>query len=124
MGDRLVGPGGFVDISQTARKVVFCGTFEAKGLDVAVNDDGSISIVRGGEVPKLVRKVEHITFSGAQARVNRQQVLYVTERAVFRLGADAVELIEVTNGANLDRDVISRMGFRPLVRLEAPFLSC
>ena len=118
MGDRLVGPGGFVDITQTARKVVFCGTFEAKGLDVAIKDGGSIAILQAGEVPKLVRKVEHITFSGAQARKNGQEVLYITERAVFRLGAQGVELIEVTNGVDLKRDVLSRMGFYPIVRAD------
>jgi propionate CoA-transferase len=117
MGERLIGPGGFIDITQTARKVVFCGTFEAKGLDVEVKSDGAISIVRGGDVPKLVRQVEHITFSGAQARANGQEVLYVTERAVFRLGAQAVELVEVTSGIDVERDVLARMAFRPAVRL-------
>ena len=117
MGGRLIGPGGFIDITQTARKVVFCGTFEAKGLDVEVKSDGAISIVRGGDVPKLVRQVEHITFSGAQARANGQEVLYVTERAVFRLGAQAVELVEVTRGIDVERDVLARMAFRPAVRL-------
>jgi propionate CoA-transferase len=120
MGGRLVGPGGFIDITQTARKVVFCGTFEAKGLDVEVKSDGAISIVRGGDVPKLVRQVEHITFSGAQARANGQEVLYVTERAVFRLGAQAVELVEVTSGVDVERDVLARMAFRPTVRLNQP----
>jgi acyl CoA:acetate/3-ketoacid CoA transferase len=117
MGGRLVGPGGFIDITQTARKVVFCGTFEAKGLDVEVKSDGAISIVRSGDVPKLVRQVEHITFSGAQARANGQEVLYVTERAVFRLGAQTVELVEVTSGIDVERDVLARMAFRPAVRL-------
>jgi acyl CoA:acetate/3-ketoacid CoA transferase len=117
MGGRLVGPGGFIDITQTARKVVFCGTFEAKGLDVEVKSDGAISIVRSGDVPKLVRQVEHVTFSGAQARANGQEVLYVTERAVFRLGAQTVELVEVTSGIDVERDVLARMAFRPAVRL-------
>jgi propionate CoA-transferase len=118
MGGRLVGPGGFVDITQTARKVVFCGTFEAKGLDVSVGDDGALTIVRGGDVPKLVQKVEHITFSGAQARANGQEVLYITERAVFKLGDDGVELIEVTRGVDLETDVLARMLFRPHIRLQ------
>jgi acyl CoA:acetate/3-ketoacid CoA transferase len=118
MGGRLVGPGGFIDITQTACKVVFCGTFEAKGLEVSVGGDGALTIVRGGDVPKLVQKVEHITFSGAQARANGQEVIYVTERAVFRLGNDGVELIEVTTGVDRERDVLARMAFHPAVRLK------
>jgi propionate CoA-transferase len=117
MGGRLVGPGGFIDITQTARKVVFCGTFETKGLEIEVNADGALTIIRGGDVPKLVQKVEHITFSGAQARANGQEVIYVTERAVFRLGADAIELVEVTSGVDQERQVLARMAFRPAVRL-------
>ena len=117
IGDLLVGPGGFVDITQTAREVVFCGTFEAKGLKVATGDGGSLTIERYGDVAKLVRAVRHITFSGPQARVNGQQVLYVTERAVFRLGPEDVELIELAPGIDLQRDVLDRMEFRPTVRL-------
>jgi propionate CoA-transferase len=117
MGGRLVGPGGFVDITQTARKVVFCGTFEAKGLEVAIDADGALRIVRPGALPKLVANVEHVTFSGEQARRNGQQVVYVTERAVFRLEAHDVALVEVRKGIDVDRDVLGRMGFRPTISL-------
>jgi len=117
IGGRLVGPGGFVDITQTAHKVVFCGAFEAKGLEVEQGDDGALVIRQPGELPKLVAKVEHVTFSGAQARKNGQEVLYVTERAVFRLDPDGVALVELARGVDLQRDVLERMGFRPIVRL-------
>jgi len=117
IGGRLVGPGGFVDITQTARKVVFCGAFEAKGLEVDRDGDGTLVIRTAGELPKLVAKVGHVTFSGAQARANGQEVLYVTERAVFRLDPDGVALIEVAPGVDLKRDIIDRMGFAPTVRL-------
>ena len=71
---------------------------------------------RPGQLPKLVAAVEHVTFSGAQARANGQTVIYVTERAVFRLDADGVALIEVSAGVDLKRDVLDRMGFQPIVR--------
>ncbi len=114
MGGTVVGPGGFVDITQTAAKVVFCGTFEAKGLKAAMVD-GRLRIDSPGSVPKVVSRVAHMTFSGAEARRNGQEVLYVTERAVFRLGPSKVELIEVTPGVDIERDILRRMGFRPAV---------
>ncbi len=117
IGGRLVGPGGFIDITQTARKVVFCGAFEAKGLEVRQEAGGSLQIVKPGELPKLVKDVEHVTFSGAQARANGQEVLYITERAVFRLDPDAVSLVEVAPGIDLKRDVLDRMEFAPAIRL-------
>jgi len=119
IGGRLVGPGGFVDITQTAKKVVFCGTFEAKGLEVSEND-GTLKIARYGEVPKLVERVQHVTFSGEQARANGQEVVYVTERAVFRLGAEGIELVELAEGVDLQRDVLERMAFTPHLALAGP----
>ena len=113
----LIGPGGFIDIAQTARKVVFCGTFEAKGLRAKIAPDGEVLIRRYGEIPKLTQQVGHITFSGSQARREGQEVLYVTERAVFRLGKERVELIEVAHGIDPQRDVLERMKFEPRVRL-------
>jgi acyl CoA:acetate/3-ketoacid CoA transferase len=114
LGPTVVGPGGFVDITQGARKLVFCGTFEAKGLDV-VETGGRIEVRTPGSVPKLVSKVRHITFSGARARERGQEVLYVTERAVFRLAPEGIELMEVAPGIEVQRDVVSRMGFQPIV---------
>ncbi len=115
IGADLVGPGGFIDITQTARKVVFCGAFEARGLDVARDADGRLTILTPGSQPKLVERVRHITFSGAQARRNGQEVLYVTERAVFGLAPSGVELRELAPGVDYRRDVAERMGFTPLI---------
>lgn len=115
LGASVVGPGGFVEITQGARKVVFCGTFEAKGLDVAV-DKGALVFNAMGEIPKLVEQVRHVTFSGAEAIRREQEVLYVTERAVFRLTGEGIELVAVVKGVDIERDVIERMAFRPLVR--------
>ena len=96
-GGRIVGPGGFVNISQGAGRVVFGGTLTA------------------GEAKKAVQQVEQISFSGPYARERGQDVLYVTERAVFRLGASGPELIEVAPGLAVERDVIGAMAFRPAV---------
>jgi acyl CoA:acetate/3-ketoacid CoA transferase len=115
LGDLIVGPGGFVDITQGARKVVFCGTFEAKGLEVE-SSGGRLLIHSPGQVPKLVEQVRHISFSGQRAREQRQEVMYITERAVFRLRPDGIELSEVAEGVDAQRDVVERMRFRPIVR--------
>ena len=114
LGDLIVGPGGFVDITQGARKVVFCGTFEAKGLEVE-SSGGRLLIRSPGQVPKLVEQVRHISFSGQRAREQGQEVMYITERAVFRLRPHGIELSEVAEGVDAQRDVVERMRFPPIV---------
>lgn len=99
-GKRLVGPGGFINISQNARCVVFSGTFTA------------------GNQRKLVTAVEQITYSGRFGRERQQRVLYVTERAVFRLATDGLELIEIAPDVDIERDVLAHMGFRPAIARE------
>jgi acyl CoA:acetate/3-ketoacid CoA transferase len=117
LGGVPVGPGGFIDIAQNARKVVFCGTFDAKGSEIATGD-GRVRILRQGEVRKFVGRVEQITFAGRVAMDRGQQVLYVTERAVFRLTPQGMVLAEVAPGIDLRRDVLDRMGFAPLTPSE------
>jgi acyl CoA:acetate/3-ketoacid CoA transferase len=114
LGGDTVGPGGFIDIAQNAAKVVFCGTFEAKGGRIDCGE-GKLTVERPGEVRKLVAEVAQITFSGAQAVKSGQEAVYVTERAVFRLSADGVVLTEIAPGVDLKHDVLDRMGFRPLM---------
>lgn len=114
LGGLPVGPGGFIDIAQNARKMVFCGTFEAKGAGIETGD-GSLRITRQGEVRKFVRSVQQITFSGIEALRSGQETLYVTERAVFRLTPEGMVLTEVAPGVDIRRDVLDRMGFEPLV---------
>jgi len=109
-----VGPGGFIDIAQNARKVVFCGTFEAKGVGLSIGD-GRLIVDRPGEVQKMVSAVEQITFSGPQAVKSDQEVVYVTERAVFRLVSEGLVLSEVAPGVDVKGDVLDRMGFAPLI---------
>ena len=111
-GGRVAGIGGFMNITQTARKVVFTGTFTAEGLEVEARD-GRLRILAEGRVRKLVPAVEQVTFSGPYARRKGQEVLYVTERAVFRLGADGLELAEAAPGADVEKDIRERMGFAP-----------
>jgi propionate CoA-transferase len=113
------GPGGFIDISQGAKSVVFCGSFATKGLRLDVSE-GRLRIATHGEVPKLVDAVAAITFSGAEAVRRGQRVLYVTERAVFRLTPEGVELIEVAPGLDIRADILERMGFAPIVRALRP----
>lgn len=114
-GPRVAGVGGFVNITQTAKRLVFCGTFTAGGLEIAV-EGGKLRIVAEGKIRKFVREVEHLSFSGDRAREIGQEVIYVTERAVFRLTAEGVELIEVAPGIDLDTQVLALMEFRPIIK--------
>jgi len=121
-GTRFAGVGGFVNISQTARKLVFCGTLTADGLEIAA-EGGKLRIVSEGRVRKFVERVELVSFSAAHSRDVGQEVLYVTERAVFRLTPDGLELREVAPGVDVERDVIGQMAFRPIVREVRPMRS-
>ncbi|HHR0032915.1 TPA: acyl CoA:acetate/3-ketoacid CoA transferase [Escherichia coli] len=115
LNGNLIGPGGFLEIAQNARKVVFCGTFDAKGSKIDVTPDG-LYIAQSGQIPKLVTQVEKITFSAAYAQQSGQEVLYITERAVFQLTAEGVELIEIAPGVEIERDILPYMAFRPIIR--------
>ncbi|WP_432257304.1 acyl CoA:acetate/3-ketoacid CoA transferase [Cupriavidus sp. TMH.W2] len=117
LGGLTVGPGGFIDIAQNARKVVFCGTLAAKGVKLATGD-GRVRVLEQGKVKKLVTQVEQITFSGPQGLVRGQEVLYLTERASFRLTPQGVELFELAPGIDLQRDVLDQMDFVPRVAAE------
>ena len=114
-GNKIVGPGGFINISQNAKTMIFSGTFTAGGLDIAW-PGGRARIGREGAEKKFVRDVQQVTYSGQLAAQNGQRTLYVTERAVFRRNeARQLELIEVAPGIDLERDIFAQMQFRPAV---------
>ncbi|AKE88374.1 acetyl-CoA--acetoacetyl-CoA transferase subunit alpha [Rhodococcus aetherivorans] len=114
IGGGIVGPGGFIDISQNSPRVVFCGTFTARGLDVEIIG-GELVIRREGSVPKFVERVDQITYSGHLAAAQGREAVYITERAVFVLTPDGLELTEIAPGIDIDRDILPHMGFRPII---------
>ena len=113
-GRMLTGCGGAINISQNARKVVFCGTFTAKGLEAEVIG-GRLKIDREGEIRKFVPYVDQITFSGKYADSVKQPVMYITERAVFELQNGVMTLTEIAPGIDLERDILQQMDFVPRI---------
>lgn len=105
------GPGGFIDITHKTKKIVFCGTFTAGGLEVQVQD-GRLQILQEGRHKKFLRKVDQITLNGQSALAKGQEVFYVTERAVFRLMEEGITLVEVAPGIDICKDILPNMEFR------------
>lgn len=113
-GDRITGCGGFIDICQNSRRVVFIGTFRAGGLKVKL-EDRQLRIVEEGRNAKFVNEIEQITFNAKLAAAENKPVLYITERCVFRLVEEGLKLIEVAPGIDIERDILSGMEFRPII---------
>lgn len=116
---RAVGIGGFVNISQGTKRIVYCGAFTAGGLKVETGN-GELHIITEGAHKKFLGHVEEITFSGTEAATRGQSVLYVTERAVFELRDGTMTLIELAPGVDLERDVLAQMEFAPVVLDDLP----
>jgi len=116
-GVKIAGCGGFINITQNAKQVFFCGTFTAGSSDIAV-DDGKLIIRQDGHILKFIKKVQQITFSSDTARKNNKSVYYITERAVFKLTDNTIELIEIAPGVDLQRDILSKMEFTPKISPE------
>jgi propionate CoA-transferase len=112
LGKRITGSGGFIDISQNAKAMVFCGSFTNGDIELDVRD-GRITIVKDGATKKFRKHVEQVTFSGEFATRKGQPVLYVTERAVFELKNGRLVLVEIAPGIDLEKDVLAQMEFRP-----------
>jgi propionate CoA-transferase len=113
-GPKLEGPGGFINIAQHAKKLVYCGAMMAGGLKVA-GKDGKLVILQEGKKRKFVNKVEQITFSGKYAAMVKQPVLFVTDRAVFKLQDGGLMLIEIAPGVDLEKNVLAMMDFAPKI---------
>lgn len=118
-GGRLNGCGGFIDISQNARAVVFAGTFTAGGLEVDIAY-GKVRIMQEGRARKFVKSVEQVTFAGQYAASRSQPVLYVTERCVFQLTPGGLELIEVAPGIDIEKHILAQMDFVPIINKPQP----
>jgi propionate CoA-transferase len=113
-GDRIIGVGGFINISQNARCVVFSGTLTAGELDVGW-EGGRTVIRREGRHRKFVPRLEQVCYNASIGRARGQRTLFVTERAVFEVGREGLELVEIAPGVDVERDVLAHMGFRPQV---------
>jgi len=113
-GPKLAGAGGFINITQNAKKLFFLGTFTTGGLKIAIENQ-ELKIVKEGKVKKFVSQVEHKTFSGAYACQKEQPVYYITERAVFKLTLQGLELIEIAPGINIEEHILPFMEFKPLI---------
>lgn len=107
---RTVGPGGFINIAHTAKKVCYCGTLTAGGLRLSVSD-GRLRIDQEGKVKKYVKEVEQVSFCGVTALEAEQTVLFITERAVFELAKDGLVLTEVAPGVDVQTQVLDQIEF-------------
>jgi propionate CoA-transferase len=114
-GARIAGVGGFANIAHNAKKLVFCGSFTANGLNVACSND-RLSILQEGQTQKFVQSIEQICYAAQFSNPNQMEVLYVTERAVFRKCDSGLELIEIAPGIDLKRDVLAHMAFLPIIK--------
>jgi propionate CoA-transferase len=105
------GSGGFIDIVHKTKKIMFCGTLTSGKLDVAI-EQGKVNILNEGKHKKFIPEVEQLTFNAKVALKNKQEVLYLTERAVFRLEDQGITLIEYAPGVDIERDILSHIDFK------------
>ena len=113
-GTRVTGPGGFINITQNTHKIVFIGTFTSGGLKVKTGK-GQLNVEQEGKNIKFVNNVQQITFSAKNAIKNKQDITYITERAVFKLTDKGIKLVEIAPGVDLKKDILANMQFKPIV---------
>lgn len=114
MGSKAPGAGGFIDITATAKNIIFCSSFTGGGLKTSFSEKG-IKIEQEGKFKKLVKEVQQISYNGRIALERGQKMLYVTERAVFKLTAKGIMLVEVAKGVDIQKDILDQMEFTPLI---------
>lgn len=114
-GPRIAGCGGFINISQNTRRVLFLGTFTTAGLKIAI-EDGKVHILQEGKIRKFVEASDQITFCAQFSDSETQEVLYITDRCIFKLIEGQLELIEVAPGIDIEHDILANMGFTPVIR--------
>ena len=117
MGSKAPGAGGFIDITATAKNVIFCSTFTGGGLKTSFSKDGVV-IEQEGTIKKLVKEVQQISYNGKLAVERGQKMLFVTERAVFELTEQGPMLVEIAKGVDLQKDILDQMEFQPLIAKE------
>ncbi len=115
MGDKAPGAGGFIDITSTAKNVVFCSTFTGGGLKVNFDEEQGVQILQEGKFKKLVNTVQQISYNGRLAVERGQHMWFVTERCVFELTHEGVVLTEIARGIDLQKDILDQMDFKPLI---------
>ena len=112
---RIFGPGGFPVIASRVLRIYFAGTFTAGRTEISVSCN-KVKIIHEGTIPKFIESIFMVAFSGQQAIKYGQEILYITERAVFKLTKDGIVLEEVAPGIDIDKDMMTNMGFGPIIR--------
>ena len=115
MGPSATGAGGFIDITATAQNVIFCSTFTSGGLEVSISPKEGLRIIKEGKYDKFVSEVQQISYNFEEISKTGQKAFFVTERAVFELTTDGPVLIEIAKGIDLEKDIINKMGFKPII---------
>ncbi|MGC8609920.1 MAG: CoA-transferase [Thermoplasmata archaeon] len=113
-GERIPGPGGFSDISSGINRIYFAGGFTGGERDIRVHENKLI-IKKDGDIIKFVERVKKVFFSGEYAIKRKKEVLYITERAVFTLTESGLKLIEIAPGVDIDKDILEKMEFKPII---------
>lgn len=114
MGTKVPGCGGFLNIAENSRKVIFCGTLTGKGLSIQVQD-GKLVIAQEGSIKKFLNSLDQITFNGKLAMDRKQPVMFVTERAVFDLTPKGLRLLEIAPGVDIEKHILPNLEFAPII---------
>lgn len=120
--DKIVGIGGFADITQNARNIYFCTTFTSGGLEICLDEDKNLKIIKEGKNTKFVKKVQEVSFSAANCDLTKQKVYVVTERCLFKLESDGWHVLEIMRGVDLNKDILDKIPFKVHVEKDLKFI--